>query len=117
MADAEKTKQVIINMLSNAIKFSYPNNKVEIFLNEDDKNIRISIRDYGRGIATELLPKLFQKYSRLHTNNPDNKIIEGTGLGLYLSKKIIEIEQGTIKAESEGVNKGTTFTFTLPKVL
>lgn len=101
----------IRNILSNAIKFSYPEGRIYINCNSDNNQIHISIKDEGMGIPEKDLSKLFNKemsYSRLGTKGE-----KGTGLGLLLSNELIIKNDGTISVESE-VGKGTMFTISLP---
>jgi two-component system sensor histidine kinase VicK len=98
---------VISNFLSNALKFT---NEGEIDTNverdEIAKLILVSVRDTGAGIDSEILPRLFTKFA--------TKSFEGTGLGLYISKNIIEAHGGKIWAENNSNGKGATFSFSLP---
>ena len=73
----------------------------------------MSVRDEGIGLTDQEINKLFQKFSRIHREGVQIKT-EGTGLGLYISKKIVELHRGQIWAESKGRNKGSTFYITLP---
>jgi len=110
-ADYTRTKQVIINFLSNAIKYNSENGKITLKYNFTDKNtIRVSISDTGKGLTSEQQEQLFTAFNRLGEENSE---IEGTGIGLVISKNIIEVMGGTLGAESEpGV--GCTFWFELP---
>ena len=106
-ADKPRITQVISNLLRNALKFT---NDGEICVNveKDDiaKLILVSIRDTGAGIDPEILPRLFTKFA--------TKSFEGTGLGLYISKSIVEAHGGAIWAENNSDGKGASFSFTLP---
>lgn len=115
--DSFKIEQVITNLLNNAIKFTPPNGTIEIKLEQDGKNIIFSIKDNGIGIKKNDLKKLFRKFSviKSYPELNEDMFMEGTGLGLYLSKRIIESHNGEIWAESEGVNQGTSFFFKLPR--
>jgi signal transduction histidine kinase len=109
--DKSKIRQVIINVIDNAIKYT-PKGSVTVSLTENKGLIQFKSEDTGMGIQPTDLVNLFQKFSRgehvsvLHT--------EGTGLGLYVGKMMIEAHQGKIWAESEGLDKGAQFYFTLP---
>ncbi len=108
--DYLRLKQVIINLISNAIKYNRKNGKVEIrYELADQHRIRICISDTGNGIAAEKFTKLFQPFERL----TDDKTIEGTGIGLALSKKLIEAMGGEILFDSEA-DVGSTFCIVLP---
>jgi len=108
-SDERRTKQILVNFISNAIKFTYKG-EIKITIVKNDKTVEISVRDSGIGIKKEDLDKLFNAFSRIP--NP-GKIEEGTGLGLYLSNKIAGLLGGDITAESE-FGKGSVFTLTLP---
>ena len=104
-ADRERITQVISNLLSNAFKFT---KQGTIYVSEENKDgqIRVSIKDKGTGIDREIMPRLFTKFT--------SKSQTGTGLGLFISKSIIEAHGGKIWAENNSDGKGSTFTFTLP---
>ena len=104
-ADRERITQVISNLLNNAFKFT---KQGTIYVSEENKDgqIRVSIKDKGTGIDSEIMPRLFTKFT--------SKSQTGTGLGLFISKSIIEAHGGKIWAENNSDGKGSTFTFTLP---
>jgi two-component system sensor histidine kinase VicK len=107
-ADKLKIYEVIANVLNNAIKFT-KEGTIRIMVNVKDNNsneVIISIKDTGTGINSEILPRLFTKFA--------TKSDIGTGLGLYISKGIVEAHGGKIWAENNSDGKGATFTFTLP---
>ncbi len=106
-ADRTRLREVFNNLLSNAVKYSQPDTLIHITALSYKSRVRVSIRDEGIGIAPEDQTKLFQSFFRA------SKHTEGTGLGLYLSKAIIEAHQGTIQVESE-LGKGSTFVVELP---
>jgi len=108
-SDERRTKQILVNFISNAVKFT-DRGGVEIKLVKKDKTAEISVRDTGLGIKKEDINKLFKDFSRIPIKD---RTIEGTGLGLYLSKKMADLLGGEIKAESE-FGKGSVFTLTLP---
>ena len=110
-ADRERITQVLYNLLDNAIKFSKEGTisvVVERKRNNDDvkKVIVISVKDTGSGIHAEIMPKLFSKFA--------SKSLSGTGLGLYISKSIVEAHGGKIWAENNTDGKGASFSFSLP---
>ena len=113
-ADLGKLRQILFNLIDNAIKYTPRGGTIRISISKDEKlgKIFFTIRDNGLGITKEMMPRLFEKFSRaegiskLHT--------EGRGLGLYVAKQIIEAHGGTIHAASLGTDQGTTFTVTLP---
>ncbi len=107
VADKGRTSQVISNLLSNAIKFTKKGTiTIPTKIDEDNNHILISVKDTGSGIDPEILPELFSKFKA--------KSFSGTGLGLFISKSIVEAHGGRIWAEKNSDGKGTTFTFTLP---
>lgn len=104
-ADKGRLTQVITNLLSNAIKFT-DNGVITIDTTESDKEVIVSIRDTGSGIGPEIFPKLFSKFI--------TKSDRGTGLGLFISKSIMESHGGRIWAENNQFGPGATFYFSLP---
>ncbi len=113
-ADAERFKQVLDNLLSNAIKYT-PNKgtiNVQLRVDPDGDNAVFRISDTGYGVAADQLPRLFTKYHRVPGQS--TRGVTGTGLGLLIVKEIVNAHGGSIRAESEGVGKGTTFIVALP---
>ena len=109
-ADTEKTAWVLINLVSNAIRYSYDNSTIYLTIKEDETYIDISVRDTGQGIAPQYKDKIFDRYFRI----PGTKK-EGTGLGLSISKEFMEAQGGHIKVNSE-LGAGSTFILTLNKL-
>lgn len=114
--DEERIGEVLINLIGNAIKYTSGNGKINIKLLKVENNIHISISDTGIGIKESDLGKLFQKFGVVGGDYAHKNNIPSTGLGLYLSKTIIERHGGKIWAESKGEGKGSTFTFSIPAV-
>lgn len=112
MADHERLLQVINNLLSNAIKFTPNGGKVSLNIHSEDNKVIIYVSDSGIGIDQKDFPKLFTKFGRLHNTLSSVPEAPGTGLGLYITKKLVELMGGNITVTSE-VAKGTTFTFNL----
>ena len=112
-ADYTRLKQALLNLLSNAIKYNRENGSimVEVLL-KDDKHIAILVKDTGSGIPETRLPELFQPFNRLEAETSD---IEGTGIGLTITQRIIEMMGGRVGVESE-VGIGSTFWIELPRV-
>ncbi len=109
--DEDRIEEIFFNLLDNAIKFSPSGGPVRIQLAAGDGEITVSVTDPGIGISAEKLDRIFQKFHRL--NSDDSRETYGTGLGLYITKGLVEAHGGRIWAESvEG--KGSTFSFTLP---
>ena len=109
-ADKQRLIEVISNLLSNAIKAIEERGEISISVergNDDvSQHIVVRLRDTGQGIDPEIMPRLFTKFA--------TKSFEGTGLGLYISKSIVEAHGGKIWAENNTDGRGATFTFTLP---
>ncbi|MBN1802296.1 MAG: PAS domain S-box protein [Candidatus Lokiarchaeota archaeon] len=113
--EKERIHDVILNLLTNAIKNTPPKGTIIITSQQKDYEIIISIEDNGVGITPEEMPRLFTQFGKIERYGQGMDLgIEGTGLGLYLSKKIVELHGGRIWAESEGRNKGAKFSFTIP---
>ncbi|MCG8701564.1 MAG: cell wall metabolism sensor histidine kinase WalK, partial [Bacteroidales bacterium] len=108
--DADRMIQVITNLVSNAIKFTPANGKVEVDISRVHDQVVMRVSDTGMGIPAEALPKIFNRFYRVHR---PGKEIKGTGLGLAIVKRIVDVHQGTISVESE-MDQGTTFTVQLP---
>ena len=109
--DPDKTKEVLINLISNSIKFTPEGGWVKVICTKQDGKVLVSVQDSGVGIAKEDIPKLFDKFTQFGRKaGPGEK---GTGLGLAIAKKLVEMHGGKIEVESK-VNKGTTFTVSLP---
>jgi two-component system, OmpR family, phosphate regulon sensor histidine kinase PhoR len=110
-ADKEKTRQVLINLVDNAIKYGKQDGTIEASIyNTDGKNILVEISDDGLGIAEEHLPRIFERFYRTDFGRSRN--IGGTGLGLAICKHIVEADGHSIHVRSK-VDIGTTFGFTL----
>lgn len=110
-ADADKIEHVISNFISNAIKYSPRDSKIEISCEKTDSDVKVSVSDQGVGIKKQELSKLFDRFYRVENNNTQH--ISGFGIGLYLSAEIIERHGGKIGVDSE-VGSGSTFWFTVP---
>jgi PAS domain S-box-containing protein len=111
-ADADRLREVITNLFDNAVKYT-ESGKVTVGLTGDNTVVQIRISDTGPGIPSEDLPHLFQKFYRV--DNSATRTIGGTGLGLFISRKIIELYNGRIWVDSE-VGKGSTFYINLPRL-
>lgn len=111
--DRERLRQVLINLVSNAIKYSPKSDTVDIMLIEGRKLLKICVRDYGIGIRQENLEKIFEPFFR--ESYVEGARFPGLGLGLHISSEIIKRHNGTIWVEST-YGKGSTFCVTLPKV-
>ena len=110
--DKERLQQVIINLLSNAVKYSPDNGDIFVELSLENQEIKVSVEDYGIGIAADNLQKIFDRYYRIEGQEI---LFQGLGIGLFISMEIIKRHNGKLWAESE-IGKGSTFYFTLPLV-
>ncbi len=113
-ADPDKVHQVLLNLLGNSIKFCSPGGIITIDFFTDEKQVEVSIKDNGPGIVKEDLGKLFHKFGRLDSSYVSISTSGGTGLGLYISKRLVDLMHGKIWAASEGKGMGATFNFSLP---
>jgi protein-histidine pros-kinase len=112
--DRNRFKQVLYNLFSNAVKFTDEGGSVEVVTDKIDKNhFRLVVADTGIGIKPEDLKRLFKEFEQI---NPGQRQGQGTGLGLALTRRIVELQSGTIDVESE-FGRGTKFTIVLPMVL
>ena len=109
-ADERKVRQVVLNLLSNAIKFTPEGGRIEVRATPQDSVVEVSVSDTGVGIAPEDQEAVFEEFRQVGTAE---KKAEGTGLGLTLCRKFIELHGGKIWVKSE-LRVGSTFTFTIP---
>jgi two-component system, NtrC family, sensor kinase len=112
VGDERKIKQILLNLLSNAVKFTPEGGRIGIKAREADGSVEISVSDTGIGIAPEDQARIFEEFRQVGGDYAHKK--EGTGLGLTLAKKFVELHGGRIWVESE-VGKGSTFSFILPE--
>ena len=113
--DARKVKQMLYNLLSNAVKFSHEEGVVKLSITcEPGGQIKIQVKDSGIGIKSEDLPRIFREFEQLEAGA--SRRFPGTGLGLALTKKIVELHNGSITVQSE-FGQGSTFSITLPSSL
>jgi len=111
-ADELKVKEIIYNLLSNAVKFTPEGGKIGLRAKKADSEIEVVVWDTGIGIAPENMLKIFEGFFRVDA--PYSRVTEGTGLGLPISKKLVELHGGKFFVESAGLSKGTSVRFTLP---
>jgi len=111
-ADPMRVGQVATNLLGNAIKFSPEKSHIDVFASGDESQITVSVKDYGRGISQRDLARLFQRFAQLDSST--TRKAGGTGLGLVISKGIVEQHGGKIWVES-AIGEGSTFSFSLPR--
>jgi signal transduction histidine kinase len=112
VGDERKIKQILLNLLSNAVKFTPEGGRISITANKMDHGAEISVSDTGIGIPAAEQPTIFEEFRQVGGDYAHKK--EGTGLGLTLAKKFVELHGGKIWVESD-VGKGSTFSFTLPE--
>lgn len=116
LADPEKLRQVFLNLVGNSLKFTPDGGKITFDFFTDGKTVEISVSDTGVGISKEDLSQLFHKFGRLDNSYTAAATSGGTGLGLYISKNLVELMHGKIWVKSEGINKGAIFVVSLPVV-
>ncbi|KXK10233.1 MAG: Non-motile and phage-resistance protein [Microgenomates bacterium OLB23] len=114
IADTDKIKEVVLNLIGNSLKFTDAGGKITIMFTKDGNKIVTNVKDTGRGIDAKDMPTLFTKFGMIQGSYATNKKASGTGLGLYISKSIIELHNGEMLGSSEGIGKGATFSFSLP---
>lgn len=114
-ADERAIRQVLDNMISNAIKYSFGEKNIYIDLTVIGEYIRCQVHDEGQGLTAEDKAQLFQKFARLSAKPTGGE--HSTGLGLSIVKKLVEAMEGRVWAESDGKNRGSTFTVELPRYI
>ena len=113
--DERKIHKVVSNLLLNAINYTPKKGQIKIYSDIKDSDIVISIEDDGIGLTKEEKQKLFRQFGKIERYGKGWDIgIDGVGFGLYNSKKILELHRGKIWVESEGKNRGSTFSFSIP---
>jgi PAS domain S-box-containing protein len=112
-ADPDRLQQVLANLLSNASKYSPSGGEIRVSARRIDGDmVEVAVQDQGIGLPADALPRLFERFYRIETS--DREGIGGAGLGLAISREIVEAHGGRIRAESPGPGRGSTFRFTLP---
>ncbi|AKM84297.1 TPA: hypothetical protein DCZ46_03050 [Candidatus Campbellbacteria bacterium] len=104
--DSEKVRQIVSNLIDNSIKYT-PKGSIKVKLSQENEEMLLEVTDTGIGVPPQDMDKLFKKFSRLANANEEN--IQGTGLGLYLAKEVMNAHNGKIWIESEGQDKGSSF--------
>ncbi|MDO8515396.1 MAG: GAF domain-containing sensor histidine kinase [bacterium] len=113
-ADVDKVKEVVINLVGNSLKFTPRGGNIIVWSEVKDNMVITHVADTGQGLEPDDLPKLFQKFSLMAGSYVTNQnAAQGTGLGLYICREILKIQDGEIWVESEGRGKGATFSFSL----
>jgi len=111
LGDAPRLQQVFWNLLSNAVKFTRPGGRIDVRVAQRDGSVVVAVEDDGEGITAELLPLVFERFRQATTTARKRT---GLGLGLAIAKELVDLHGGSITAESEGADRGSTFTVTLP---
>ncbi len=114
-ADSARVHQVVWNLLSNAVKFTPQSGKIIVHLKQDGSHARLTVRDTGQGIPAEFLPRVFDRFRQADSST--TRIFGGLGLGLAIVRHLVELHGGTVSAESEGRDKGATFSVTFPLLI
>jgi len=112
-ADKDAIHQVFTNLIDNAIKYAGSGARIAVGAQDDENGVEFYVRDYGPGIASEHLPRLFERFYRV--DKARSRESGGTGLGLAIAKHIVRAHGGTIRVGSQ-INHGCTFAFVLPQV-
>jgi signal transduction histidine kinase len=110
--DAERIRQVVWNLLHNAVKYTRSGDQINLELRRNQDELEVTVSDTGAGIPPEALDRIFEKFQQAHGQMSQH--VGGLGLGLALAKEIIEVHGGRIRAESKGLGHGSVFIFTLP---
>ncbi len=110
--DRDRLQQVVWNLLSNAIKFTPRDGRVDVRVDNLGTDLRIVVSDNGHGIAPAFIPHIFDRFSQ--ADSSATRAHGGLGLGMAIVRHLVELHGGTVQAESEGENRGATFTVTLP---
>lgn len=110
--DANRLQQVLWNLLSNAVKFTPSQGQVEVTLSQVGKEAQIQVRDTGKGIRSDVLPHIFERFRQADSST--TRQFGGLGLGLAIARHLVELHGGTISAESLGEDQGSIFTVRLP---
>jgi signal transduction histidine kinase len=108
-ADERRLRQVVLNLVSNAVKFTPPDGRIDISARRRNDHVEVAVTDTGPGIAAGDLERIFEEFEQ----TADGRQAEGTGLGLPLSRRLVELHGGRLWAESEP-GRGSTFRLTLP---
>ena len=111
--DGERLQQVFWNLLSNAVKFNQPDGAVLVSLSADESHVHAEVSDTGIGIASGVLPYVFDRF--VQADSSSTRAHSGLGLGLAIVRHVVELHGGTVQAESPGPGNGSTFRFSLPR--
>jgi CheY-like chemotaxis protein len=111
-ADSARLHQIIWNLLSNAVKFTPHGGKISVHVEQDGLDARVTVKDTGQGVDPEFLPRVFDRFRQADSST--TRSFGGLGLGLAIVRHLVELHGGTVSAQSEGINKGATFSATFP---
>src|SRR5204863_2377139 len=112
--DVDRLRQVIWNLLSNAVKFTPGNGSVQVKLQRTESHVLIAVSDSGEGIKLDFLPHIFERFSQ--ADGSTTREHGGLGLGLAIVRHLVELHEGSVEVHSEGKNRGSTFTISLPMI-
>jgi signal transduction histidine kinase/ActR/RegA family two-component response regulator len=113
-ADSARLHQIIWNLLSNAVKFTPHGGRISIRVEKDGADARVSVKDTGQGVDPEFLPRVFDRFRQADSST--TRSFGGLGLGLAIVRHLVELHGGTVSAQSDGLNKGATFSATFPLI-
>src|SRR5688572_16549385 len=113
VGDPDRLQQVFWNLLFNAVKFTPKNGRIRVSVQSIGSNVEISVNDTGLGIDSDFLPRIFERFTQ--SDSTSTRAARGLGLGLSIARQLAELHGGTIRAESDGVGCGSTFTAILPR--
>ncbi|MEP6800926.1 MAG: response regulator [Acidobacteriota bacterium] len=114
VGDPDRLQQVVWNLVSNAIKFTPPGGRVSVELTSGEGEFEIRVSDTGRGISSEFLPRVFERFRQADSSTTRSH--GGLGIGLAIARHLLELHGGTISAHSDGENSGSVFSVVLPRV-
>ena len=112
LADPDRLQQVVWNLASNAVKFTPKGGRMEVRLSRAESHVHLSVKDNGKGISADFLPYVFDRFRQ--ADSTSTRKYGGLGLGLAIVRHLVELHGGTVHAESEGPDRGATFTVRLP---
>lgn len=110
--DPTRLQQIVWNLLSNAVKFTPANGRIEIYLDTAESSVQLRVSDTGKGIPPDFLPYVFESFRQ--ADSTTTRAIGGLGLGLAITRHLVELHGGTVTADSLGEDQGATFTLKLP---